>query len=99
MTITLYAANDNQFVITGVTDATGTPITGATLTGTLSTPTGTVITTVTFSDVSGQPGNYQGSILAASLPAIGSYVLVVAGTASGITFSAKATVKVATRTF
>jgi hypothetical protein len=98
MKVILFNQNDNLVQLTGVTDSTGAPVTGAMLSGTL-TPVagGAVAANLTFGDLNGQPGNYQASLLAADVPAPGAYTLVVSGTANGLTLRVQADAKVLTR--
>jgi len=94
----LFAQNDNLVQLTGVTDSTGTPVTGATLTGSLTPVNGGAATAaLTFGDTAGEPGNYQAPLIAANVPAPGAYTLVVSGTANGLTLRVMMEAKVVAR--
>jgi hypothetical protein len=99
--ITLYNANDNVVNLTGVTDTTGAPITGASITGLIVDKTGTAVVgtpnPITFGDVSGSPGSYAGPVPALVATA-GTYTLRVSGTHTGVTLYAEVACAIATRT-
>jgi hypothetical protein len=83
--ITAYQNNDQIITVEGLTGSTGSPITGASLTGTVVNPQGTVLATITFADVEGTPGNYNAALPSASIPtAAGPYTFVITGSAGGL---------------
>jgi hypothetical protein len=86
--------NDQVIQLTGLVDQTGTAITGATITATLS-RAGAVLPngTVTFTDVPSQAGNYSGTLTGFN-GATGPAVLQVTGVHGGVHFGFQANVQV-----
>lgn len=99
-TLTLYKANDQVITLTGITDLVPTAIVGATITGVIVNKSGATVTSapITFGDVSGAPGTYQGALPASfSPPATTGYVLQITGSHSGIAFYFEVACTVAVR--
>jgi hypothetical protein len=90
--------NDQTLQILGLVNAAGTAITGATITASII-RAGAVLpnTTVTFTDVSGQAGNYNG-ILTGFVGAIGLATLQITGIEGGVNFAFQTNVCVVNRT-
>ncbi len=79
--IKMYPKNDQLLTVTGLTDNTGAPVTGATVTATLvdkatKTPQ-TGCTDVALTDVDGTPGSYSATIAEDFVSAPGDYILQV----------------------
>jgi hypothetical protein len=100
MAITLYQNNDQIITLQGITNAQGTAVTGATITGVINDRTGASVAngSMTFGDVAGSPGTYEGNVTAAFSPAVATtYTLVVSGSHLGASFTFQTGVSVAVR--
>lgn len=83
----IFTGTDGTISITGVTSQpSGTPLTGATVIGTLKDNTGTVVTGwngITLTDAGG--GTYTYAFAASSVPVVGTYSFVVVISKTGLT--------------
>jgi hypothetical protein len=94
----LYTGNDQTVVLTGLTSSlSGSVITDATILGYLM-QEGVCLTTLTFT-ASSTSGTYTAPILAANVPSVGTYKLILDGTATSGTFHLELQVQVLVRTF
>ena len=85
----LFSGNDQTVKIQGVADASGTPLSDATITATLVNNSGATVATLTFTAVVGSAGSYSATLSAAEVPAAGSYYLKIAGDEGGLKFAAE----------
>ena len=97
-TIIIFTGGNDQLIqLTGLVDQTGSAVTGATITASLS-RSGVALanSTMTFTDVVGQAGNYTGTLSGFNASA-GPAILQVSGNHNGVNFGFQANVSITAR--